>query len=213
MPNIVKPSSATQNSSKRCFNWKNSRVPCVASPSETMRASPMIRRSGSRSENPLPASTVASGMALARIQSTGSSISTPSWRFQPSHEVMPDLDRAGNADRPRNKRVRRGTRPGAGFRRDMRYNAGMRQALRRHPDSRCIAATRVDVDVAQPSAGSLLLSYVVHGDIGELCLMPIAAPARGDELWRHTCFEAFVGTAAGAAYYEFNFAPSTQWAA
>jgi hypothetical protein len=31
-----------------------------------------------------------------------------------------------------------------------------------------------------------------------------------DELWRHTCFEAFVG--AGVAYYEFNFAPSTHWA-
>ena len=89
----------------------------------------------------------------------------------------------------------------------------MRQALRRHPDSRCIAATRIDVDVAQPSAGSLVLSYVVHGDIGALCLMPVSAPARGDELWRHTCFEAFVATAAGAAYYELNFAPSTQWAA
>ena len=32
-----------------------------------------------------------------------------------------------------------------------------------------------------------------------------------DELWRHTCFEAFVG--AGVAYYEFNFAPSRHWAA
>jgi hypothetical protein len=39
----------------------------------------------------------------------------------------------------------------------------------------------------------------------------VAAPARIDELWRHTCFEAFVS--AGVAYYEFNFAPSTQWAA
>lgn len=89
----------------------------------------------------------------------------------------------------------------------------MRQALQRHPDSRCIAATRIDVDVAQPSAASLLLSYVVHGDIGALRLMPRTAPARGNELWRHTCFEAFVGTTAGDAYYEFNFAPSTQWAA
>jgi hypothetical protein len=32
-------------------------------------------------------------------------------------------------------------------------------------------------------------------------------------LWRHTCFEAFVRTSPGEAYYEFNFAPSTQWAA
>jgi len=89
----------------------------------------------------------------------------------------------------------------------------MRQTLSRHPDSCCIAAARIDVDVAQPSADSLVLSYVVHGDIGVLRLMPRTAPARGDELWRHTCFEAFVGTTAGATYYEFNFAPSTQWAA
>ena len=89
----------------------------------------------------------------------------------------------------------------------------MRRALLRHPDSRCIAATRIDVDIAQPRAGSLVLSYVVHGDIGALHLAPITAPTRGDELWRHTCLEAFVGTAAGAAYYEVNFAPSTQWAA
>jgi hypothetical protein len=89
----------------------------------------------------------------------------------------------------------------------------MHHALRRHPDSRCIAATRIDVGIAQPSAGSLVLSYVVHGDIGALRLMPRTAPTRGDELWRHTCFEAFLGSAAGAAYYEFNFSPSTQWAA
>ena len=44
-------------------------------------------------------------------------------------------------------------------------------------------------------------------------LPPVAAPTREDELWRHTCFEAFLRTLPGATYYEFNFAPSTQWAA
>jgi hypothetical protein len=58
-----------------------------------------------------------------------------------------------------------------------------------------------------------VLSYAVHGNIGELRLTPMTAPARGDELWRHTCFEVFAATSAGAAYYELNFAPSTQWAA
>src|SRR5215471_1684728 len=89
----------------------------------------------------------------------------------------------------------------------------MLHALRRHPESLCVAATRIEVGVAPQSAGSLLLTYVVHGNIGELRLPPTTAPARGDALWQHTCFEAFVGTAAGAAYYELNFAPSTQWAA
>jgi len=89
----------------------------------------------------------------------------------------------------------------------------MRHILIRHPDSLCVAATRIEVDVARPSAGSLRLSYVVHGEINALRLPPMTAPARGDELWQHTCFEVFVGTAAGAAYYELNFSPSTQWAA
>jgi hypothetical protein len=89
----------------------------------------------------------------------------------------------------------------------------MRQVLRRHPESLCVAAARIEVDVARPSAGSLVLTYVVHGNISALRLPPAAAPARTDELWQHTCFEAFVGTAADAAYYELNFAPSTRWAA
>ncbi len=89
----------------------------------------------------------------------------------------------------------------------------MRLALKRHPESRCVAVTHIAVDVARPRPGSLALSWVVTGNIDELHLPPIGAAARGDELWRHTCFEAFVGTAAGAPYYELNFAPSTRWAA
>ena len=58
-----------------------------------------------------------------------------------------------------------------------------------------------------------MLSYVVGGTISDLCLPRLTASARADELWQHTCFEAFVGAATGAAYYEFNFSPSTQWAA
>jgi hypothetical protein len=94
-----------------------------------------------------------------------------------------------------------------------RYNAGMRQSLKLHPDSHCSAVARVDVDVARRDR-ALLLSYRVAGAIGDLRLPPMAAAARADELWRHTCFEAFVRPAAtGEAYYELNFAPSTQWAA
>jgi hypothetical protein len=89
----------------------------------------------------------------------------------------------------------------------------MRQPLRLHPDSRCVAVTHIEVEVLRPRAGSLVLSYVVNGKIRDLRLLPIKAARRTDELWRHTCFEAFVGTSAGATYYEFNFAPSTEWAA
>jgi hypothetical protein len=89
----------------------------------------------------------------------------------------------------------------------------MRQILRRHPHSLSSAATRVDVEVARPHAGSLVLRYLVSGKIGDLRLPPVTAPARADELWQHTCFEAFLRSPPQPGYYEFNFAPSTQWAA
>jgi len=89
----------------------------------------------------------------------------------------------------------------------------MRHTLRLHPDSLCAAATQIEVDVARPRPDSLVLSYVVSGRISDLRLPPIVAAARADELWQHTCFEAFVRPSAGPGYYEFNFSPSTQYAA
>lgn len=89
----------------------------------------------------------------------------------------------------------------------------MRQALRLHPDSRCIAATQIDVEVARPRPSTLVMRYFVTGKISDLLLPPVTASTRADELWQHTCFEAFIGASPGNAYYEFNFTPSTQWAA
>jgi hypothetical protein len=89
----------------------------------------------------------------------------------------------------------------------------MRQTLRLHPDSSCFAVTHIEVEVARPRARSLVLAYVVTGKVSDLAMPPVAAVTRADELWRHTCFETFVGSSRDATYYEFNFAPSTQWAA
>ena len=89
----------------------------------------------------------------------------------------------------------------------------MRHTLRLHPDSLCAAATRIEVDVARPRPGSLVLSYVVSGKISDLRLPPVVTAARADALWRYTCFEAFVRGSVDPGYYEFNFSPSTQWAA
>jgi hypothetical protein len=41
----------------------------------------------------------------------------------------------------------------------------------------------------------------------------VEEPARADELWNTTCFEAFLREAGDEAYREWNFAPSGQWAA
>ena len=86
-------------------------------------------------------------------------------------------------------------------------------ALVLHPDSRCTAATHIEVEVARPRAGRLLLQYFVTGKLSDLRMPPVAAPTRGDELWQHSCFEAFVRAPTSTAYCEFNFAPSTRWSA
>jgi hypothetical protein len=82
-----------------------------------------------------------------------------------------------------------------------------------YASSLCSAVTHIEVEVMRPCAGSLLLSYLVTGRISDLRIPPAVAATRTDELWRHTCFEAFICNSLGPAYYEFNFAPSTQWAA
>jgi hypothetical protein len=89
----------------------------------------------------------------------------------------------------------------------------MRRTLRLHPDSSCVAVTRIGVEVLRSQGDNLTFAYVVTGTIRDLAVPSMAASTRTDELWRHTCFEAFVGSSQSAAYYELNFAPSTQWAA
>jgi hypothetical protein len=42
---------------------------------------------------------------------------------------------------------------------------------------------------------------------------PPAEPARVENLWQTTCFEAFLRIPGADAYREWNFAPSGQWAA
>ena len=88
----------------------------------------------------------------------------------------------------------------------------MRHLLKLHPDSRAFAVTQIEVEVAHPSASRLVLSYTLTGNLHDVRMPPVTAPTRGEKLWRHTCFEAFL-RAPDDAYYEFNFAPSTQWAA
>ena len=65
----------------------------------------------------------------------------------------------------------------------------------------------------RPRPGVLVFAYIITGKVSDLVMTPLADAARTDELWRHTCFEAFLRGPSSAAYYEFNFAPSTQWAA
>ena len=60
--------------------------------------------------------------------------------------------------------------------------------------------------------GALHFTYSVTGDIGDIRIPPPRSPRQANDLWRHTCFEAFVALKGASAYREFNFAPSGEWA-
>lgn len=79
-----------------------------------------------------------------------------------------------------------------------------------HPGTPCPAVRAFTVTV--DCGAALQLTYVLAGDLAALAIPAPTEPRRTDELWRHTCFEAFVAPGDGAPYYEFNFSPSGQWA-
>jgi hypothetical protein len=89
----------------------------------------------------------------------------------------------------------------------------VRRLLTAHPEFPSQAVCGIEIEISRPSPGVLSLTYILTGDMDAVVLPPPAPPARTDELWRTTCLEAFVRPEPGEAYCEFNFAPSTEWAA
>jgi hypothetical protein len=87
------------------------------------------------------------------------------------------------------------------------------KSLRPHPILSAAPAIAIEALATRPGASRLELRYVVTGDLGGLYLPPAGQPVRADELWKRTCFEAFVRPGADDAYFEFNFAPTRWWAA
>jgi hypothetical protein len=88
----------------------------------------------------------------------------------------------------------------------------IRRTLELHRDFTCVAVAAVEVEIDLAPSGLLRLGYRVTGDLTRLYLPPAAPPRRTDELWKTTCFEAFIQPGEGAGYYEFNLSPSTAWA-
>jgi len=81
-----------------------------------------------------------------------------------------------------------------------------------HPGSPCAAVQTIEVAATLGNEG-LSLRYVVHGDPAAIRL-PEPRPAQArDGLWQHSCCEAFIASAPGGEYREFNFSPSGEWAA
>jgi len=87
----------------------------------------------------------------------------------------------------------------------------MRVTLSPHPDTPTRVVHWIAVEVAPLDDGMVHLRYVLAGEIARLAIPGVVSPVRTNDLWRHTCFEAFATRPGG--YREFNFSPSTEWAA
>jgi hypothetical protein len=55
--------------------------------------------------------------------------------------------------------------------------------------------------------------FGVSAPIDRFAIPKLSEPWRADELWKTTCFEAFLRPAGEDAYREWNFAPAGNWAA
>lgn len=88
----------------------------------------------------------------------------------------------------------------------------MSRPLNAHPDFPAPGVSSIEAEVAR-TGDRLDLRYRLAGHPSALRLPPPLEPERGHELWRHSCFEAFVRGRPGESYVEFNLAPSRQWAA
>lgn len=92
----------------------------------------------------------------------------------------------------------------------------MKASLVCHPDTPCGALRGIDVELSRlggrRGARRFALRFVASGNIRALeAPHHVTRKDRADDLWRHTCFEAFVRVGDGKAYHEFNFAPSGAW--
>ena len=83
-----------------------------------------------------------------------------------------------------------------------------------HPNTANESVRRLAACAEWVGPDLLRFQYVLEASRGRVRLPPPAANAgRADELWKHTCFEAFVGGPQSPGYLELNFSPSGQWGA
>jgi hypothetical protein len=84
--------------------------------------------------------------------------------------------------------------------------------LMRHPSTRAEAVRAIQVLVRRSASAELRMTFRLDGDLSRIRVPSPGVPRIATQLWQHTCFEAFIAVEAQAAYHEFNFAPSGEWA-
>jgi hypothetical protein len=80
-----------------------------------------------------------------------------------------------------------------------------------HPSTRTVTVRAIQVLVRRSASAELELTFRLDGDIPQIRIPTPSAPRINTELWRHTCFEAFIALDGQQSYHEFNFAPSGEW--
>ncbi|MGR8935853.1 MAG: DOMON-like domain-containing protein [Gammaproteobacteria bacterium] len=81
-----------------------------------------------------------------------------------------------------------------------------------YPGTPCETVQSLQAAVERLLDGSLRLRYALRGDMAQLRIPAPQPPAAVDNLWEHTCFEAFIAVEGTPAYREFNFSPAGTWA-
>jgi hypothetical protein len=84
--------------------------------------------------------------------------------------------------------------------------------LTRHPATTCSPIVDIRGEAVR-QGDCLTLRFEAVGATAELSIPSPAPSVRSVDLWRHTCFEAFVRDANTPGYLELNLSPSTAWAA
>lgn len=71
----------------------------------------------------------------------------------------------------------------------------------------------VDHSASFGATATVNIWYGIGAPVERFVIPDISEPWRTDELWRTTCFEAFLRPVGATPYREWNFAPSGNWAA
>jgi hypothetical protein len=72
---------------------------------------------------------------------------------------------------------------------------------------------KVDHAASLGAVATTNIWFGVSAPASRFVIPELSEPWRAEELWRSTCFEAFLRPAGEAAYREWNFAPGGNWAA
>ena len=81
-----------------------------------------------------------------------------------------------------------------------------------HPPTRPETVRAIGVLVRRSPGAELRMTFRLDGHIPRILVSAPDVPRIATQLWRHTCFEAFIAVDGQPAYHEFNFAPSGEWA-